>query len=238
LTLGIENEGGVLTALVERNTTIPQEKKNVFSTAADNQTAVTVKVYQGERKMAANNRLLGEFNLEGIPVAPRGVPQIEVKFDIDANGILQVTAKDLGSDKEATVRIEESAGLSDSEIEAMRTDAEDNAEEDKRQFELVEARNQADNLCYQMEKMIKENEEKLSEEDTSSLNAAIERTREAAKSEDTQTIRTAVSELEQASHAFSKTLYENAGAEGEAEADSPSDESADDAIDADFEVKD
>ena len=112
--------------------------------------------------MAANNRLLGEFNLEGIPVAPRGVPQIEVKFDIDANGILQVTAKDLGSDKEATVRIEESAGLSDSEIEAMRTDAEDNAEEDKRQFELVEARNQADNLCYQMEKMIKENEEKLS----------------------------------------------------------------------------
>ena len=238
LTLGIETEGGVLTALVERNTTIPQEKKNVFSTAGDNQTAVTVKVYQGERKMAVNNRLLGEFNLEGIPVAPRGVPQIEVKFDIDANGILQVTAKDLGSDKEATVRIEESAGLSDSEIEAMRTDAEDNAEEDKRQFELVEARNQADNLCYQMEKMIKENAEKLSDEDTSTLNAAIERTREAAKSEDTQTIRTAVSELEQASHAFSKTLYENAGAEGGAEAEAPSDEPADDAIDADFEVKD
>ncbi|MFP6620231.1 MAG: molecular chaperone DnaK [Pirellulaceae bacterium] len=242
LTLGIETEGGLLTALVERNTTIPQEKKNVFSTAADNQTAVTVKVYQGERKMATNNRLLGEFNLEGIPIAPRGVPQIEVKFDIDANGILQVTAKDLGSDKEATVRIEESAGLSDSEIDGMRSDAEDNAEEDKRQFELVEARNQADNLCYQMEKMIKENSEKLSDEDTSSLNAAIERTREAAKADDPQTIRTAVSELEQASHAFSKTLYENAGAEDnpapeDAAADAAND-SAEDAIDADFEVKD
>ena len=238
LTLGIETEGGVLTALVERNTTIPAEKKNVFSTAGDNQTAVTVRVFQGERKMASNNRLLGEFNLEGIPVAPRGIPQIEVKFDIDANGILQVTAKDLGSDKEATVRIEESAGLSDDEINKMRTDAEENAEDDKRQFELVEARNQAEQLCYQIEKMIKENEEKLSEEDKAPLNQAIERTREVAKGEDTQAIRTAVSELEQASHAFSKTLYEGAGDQEGNEAGGSSEAPADDdAIDADFEVK-
>ena len=182
--------------------------------------------------MAANNRLLGEFNLEGIPAAPRGVPQIEVKFDIDANGILQVTAKDLGSDKEATVRIEESAGLSDTEIEAMRADAEENAEDDKRQFELVEARNQADQLCYQLEKMIKENDEKLSDSDKEPLQQAIERTRAVAKESDTQAIRTAVSELEQVSQAFSKTLYENSTAAGDGAGEAPED----DAIDAEFEV--
>ena len=134
LTLGIETEGGIMTPLVERNTTIPVEKKNIFSTAADSQTAVTVKVFQGERKMAAHNRLLGEFNLEGIPPAPRGVPQIEVKFDIDQNGILNVSARDLGTQKEATIRIEQSSGLSDDEIERMRKDAEQHAEEDRRQY--------------------------------------------------------------------------------------------------------
>jgi molecular chaperone DnaK len=234
LTLGIETEGGILAPLVVRNTTIPAEKKSVFSTAEDNQTAVTVKVYQGERKMAIKNRLLGEFNLEGIPAAPRGVPQVEVKFDIDADGILQVTARDLGSEKEATVRIEESAGLSDTEIEGMRADAEENADDDKRQFELAEARNQAGKLCHQLENMIKDNDDSLTDDDKEPLNQAIERTRDVAKEDDTQAIRTAVTELEQVLQAFSKTLYENSTA-GSAEGASEGD-AEDDAIDAEFEV--
>ena len=139
LSLGIETLGGVMTKLVERNTTIPTERKQVFSTADDNQTAVTVRVFQGEREMAADNRLLGQFNLEGIPPAPRGVPQIEVKFDIDANGILNVSAKDLGTGKEQTVRIEQSSGLSEDEIEKMRKDAESHADEDKKKRQLAEA---------------------------------------------------------------------------------------------------
>lgn len=241
LTLGIETEGGVMTALVERNTTIPTERKQVFSTAADNQTAVTVKVYQGERKMAENNRLLGEFNLEGIPPAPRGMPQIEVKFDVDQNGILNVSAKDLGTGKEASVRIEQSSGLSEAEIDRMRKDAESHAEEDKRKFELVEARNQADQMCYQVEKVIKENAEKLGDADKQPLERAIEKTRAAAKGDDVQAIKNAVSDLEQASHALSKVLYEKAQAAGPA--GSPDDTSGtaepaeDDAIDAEFEVK-
>ncbi len=242
LTLGIETEGGVMTALVERNTTIPVEKKNVFSTAADSQTAVTVRVFQGERKMATSNRLLGEFNLEEIPPAPRGVPQIEVKFDIDQNGILNVAARDLGTSKEATIRIEQSSGLSDDEIDRMRHDAEENAEEDRRQFELVDSRNRAEQMCYQLEKLIKENEDKLGENDRAPLEQAIASTREVAKGEDTPAIKSAISELEQASHAFSKTLYEKTQAAPAADADpapeaggeSPGD---DDAIDAEFEVK-
>jgi molecular chaperone DnaK len=242
LTLGIETEGGVLTPLVERNTTIPTEKKQTFSTAADNQPAVTVKVYQGERKMAENNRVLGEFNLEGIPPAPRGMPQIEVKFDIDQNGILHVSAKDLGTGKEASVRIEQSSGLSDTEIEKMQKDAEEHAEEDKRKFELVEARNQADQMCYQLEKMMKENDEKLSDSDKQPLEKAITKVREAAKGDDAQAIKSAVSELEQASHALSKVLYEQAAPEPAGAAatagDSESSGANDDAIDAEFEVKD
>ncbi len=242
LTLGIETEGGVLTALVERNTTIPTEKKQVFSTAADNQTAVTIQVFQGERKMAVNNRLLGKFDLTGIPAARRGTPQIEVKFDIDQNGILNVSAKDLGTGKEANVEIKQSSGLSDEEIEKMKQDAEMNAEEDRKQFELVTARNQADSMCYQMEKTIADNEDKLNDSDKEPLQAAIEKAREASKGDDVDAIKTAVTELEQASHAVSKALYENSGAEGaEAAADQPSaDETADsedDAIDAEFEVK-
>ncbi len=242
LTLGIETEGGVLTSLVDRNTTIPVEKKNVFSTAADGQTAVTVKVFQGERKMAVHNRLLGDFNLEGIPPAPRGVPQIEVKFDIDQNGILHVSAKDLGTSKEASVRIEQSAGLSDTEIDRMQKDAEEHAEEDRRQFELVEARNQADQMCYQLEKQMKENEDKLSDDDRAPLVKAIEKTREVAKGEDAQAIKSAISDLEQASMAFGKILYERAqasptDAEG-TDASGSSSGSDDDAIDAEFEVKD
>src|SRR5690606_13388720 len=148
LTLGIETEGGIFTPLVERNTTIPTERKNVFTTAADNQPAVTISVYQGERKMAKDNRLLGQFNLEGIPPAPRGVPQIEVKFDIDANGILHVSAKDLGTGKEQSVRIEQSGGLTPEEIERMRKDAEEHAEEDKQRRALAEARNEAEARCF------------------------------------------------------------------------------------------
>ena len=146
---------------MERNTTIPTDKKQVFSTAVDNQTAVTVSVYQGERPMARDNRLLGQFNLEGIPPAPRGTPQVEVKFDIDANGILNVTAKDLGSNKEQTVRIEKSSGLNEAEIERMRKDAEEHAEDDKRKARLAEVRNRAEALCFQTEKLIKENDAKL-----------------------------------------------------------------------------
>jgi len=249
LSLGIETLGGVMTRLVEKNTTIPTERKQVFSTADDNQTAVTVKVYQGERQMAADNRLLGQFNLEGIPPAPRGMPQIEVKFDIDANGILNVAAKDLGTSKEQTVRIEQSAGLSDDEIKAKCRDAEQHADDDKRKRALVEQRNQADSMCWQLEKLIKEQDAKLSAADKEAVSKAIEKTREAAKSDDVDRIKSAVHELEQASHALSKTLYEKAGAQpgaapggaapGAQAAGGPSGSPGgdDDTIDAEFEVK-
>jgi molecular chaperone DnaK len=242
LSLGIETEGGLFTKLVERNSTIPTEKKQVFSTAEDNQTAVTVQVYQGERPMAKDNRLLGQFNLEGIPPARRGLPQIEVKFDVDANGILNVSAKDLGTNKEASVRIEQSSGLDDAEIERMKRDAEKHADEDKRRRELVEARNQADNMCYQLDKMMQEHKDKLSDADRKPLTQAIEKVREAAKGEDTAAIKSAVDQLEQASHAFSKAIYEKSNPQKQAE-DSPQPswrddhDSADDAIDAEFEVK-
>jgi molecular chaperone DnaK len=247
LTLGIETLGQVMTPLVERNTTIPTERKQIFSTADDNQMAVTIKVYQGERPMAPDNRLLGEFNLEGIPPAPRGVPQIEVKFDIDANGILNVSAKDLGTGKEQTVRIEQSSGLSEAEIEKTRRDAESHAEEDKRKRSLAEARNQADSMCFQLEKLLKEHDAKLTAADKEAVKKAIEKTRQAAKGDDVEKIKSAFSELEQASHALSKSLYQAAGAKASAAgagapggggggaAGQPSGD--DDAIDAEFEVK-
>ena len=212
LSLGIETLGGVMTKLVERNTNIPVDRKQVFSTADDNQTAVTVKVYQGEREMAADNRLLGQFNLEELPPAPRGVPQIEVRFDIDANGILNVSAKDLGTGKEQKVRIEQSSGLSEDEIDKMQKDAEAHASEDKKRRELAETRNQADSMCFQLEKLIKENEDKLKDADKAAVNTAIEKTREAAKGEDLDAMKSAVRDLEQASHALSQSLYSQAGA--------------------------
>lgn len=243
LTLGIETEGGVLTPLVERNTTIPAEKKNVFSTAADNQTAVTVRVFQGERKMAAHNRLLGEFNLEGIPPQPRGVPQIEVKFDIDQNGIVSVSAKELKTGKEASVTIKEAGALSEDEIEQMQKDAAAHADEDRRQFELVEARNRANQQVYQLEKQLKEHADKLTDSDTEPMNKAIEKVKKASEGDDLAAIKQATEELDQAAQAFSKVLYERAdqsGAEagGAAPAGAASAaDSDDDAIDADYEVK-
>jgi molecular chaperone DnaK len=244
LSLGIETEGGVMTKLVEKNTTIPAERKQTFSTAADSQTAVTIRVFQGEREMAADNRLLGQFNLEGIPPAPRGMPQIEVKFDIDANGILNVSAKDLGTGKEHSVRIEQSSGLNEAEIEKMRKDAEIHADEDKKRRQLAELRNQADSLCYQVEKLIKENADKIKESDKAPLEAAIKKAREAAKTDNADSIKSAVSELEQASHALSKTLYEAQQAGGAAhgaaqpggasDGKKPGDEEV---VDAEFEVK-
>ena len=242
LSLGIETEGGLFTKLVERNTTVPTERKQVFSTAADNQTAVTVSVYHGERSMAKDNRLLGQFNLEGIPPAPRGTPQVEVKFDIDANGILSVNAKDLGSNKEQSVTIEQSSGLNEEEIEKMRKDAELHAEEDKQKQRLAEVRNRSEALCFQTEKLIKENDEKLSDADKAPLEAAIAKAREAAKGEDADAVQSAHDALEQASHALSKVLYESQAADaagGETAGSEPAGAAAaaDDTIDAEFEVK-
>jgi molecular chaperone DnaK len=237
LTLGIETEGGVMTALIERNTTIPVEKKNTFSTAADNQTAVTVSVFQGERKMAQQNRVLGQFNLEGIPPAPRGVPQIEVKFDIDQNGILNVSARDVGTGKQASVKIEQSSGLSKDEIERMRRDAEEHADDDRKAFELAEAKNKGEHLCYQLEKTIKDQGDKLTDADKAPMEAAIKKVRDAIGSGVTEAIKSATNELEQASAAFSKALYEKAGATPADGATPASAASNDDAIDAEFEVK-
>jgi molecular chaperone DnaK len=242
LSLGIETLGGVMTKLVERNTTIPCERKQVFSTADDNQTAVTIKVFQGDREIARHNRLLGEFNLEGLPPAPRGLPQIEVKFDLDQNGILNVSAKDLGTGKEQKVRIEQSSGLSDDEIKRMQRDAEEHAAEDKRVRELAEARNRADQMAYQVEKTIKENGDKLRDSDKAPLESAIAKVREAAQGEDLAAIRSTTEALEQAWRAFDKVLYEAAkkggAADGGATGGDAGAKPEDDAIDAEFEVKD
>ena len=242
LSLGIETLGGVMTKLVEKNTTIPTERKQVFSTADDNQTAVTVRVFQGEREMCADNRLLGQFNLEGLPPAPRGVPQIEVKFDLDANGILNVGAKDLGTGKEQKVKIEQSSGLSEDEIKRMQQDAAAHAEEDKKKRELVEARNNADSMAYQVEKTIKSQGDKLKDSDKAALESAIARVREAAKGDDAAAIKSAVGDLETASHAMSEALYKAAAGDGAASpgtdgAQAASTSKDDDAIDAEFEVK-
>ncbi len=207
LSLGLETKGGVFTKLVERNTTIPTEKKETFTTAEDGQTAVTVKVYQGERPMAADNRLLGEFNLEGIPPARRETPKIEVAFNIDANGILAVTARDKGTGKEQKITIQSSGGLTKDEIERMQRDAESHADEDKRKRELAEARNTAEQRVYQLEKLMDENKEKLREGDVAAVKAAIEKVNEACKADDPATINRTVEDLFRASQAMSEHLY-------------------------------
>jgi len=243
LSLGIETLGGVFTKLIERNTTIPTSKKQVFSTADDNQTSVTVRVFQGEREMAADNRLLGQFNLDGIPPAPRGMPQIEVTFDIDNNGILNVSAKDLGTGKEQRVRIESSSGLSAAEVERMRKDAEAHASEDKKRRELAETRNHADSLVHQIEKMLKEHKDKLSDADRAPIEAAVAKVKEKKEHGDIEELRRAISDLEQASHAMAQQLYRRAGPAGAAGAAGrdgsaePQSSPKEDAIDAEFEVK-
>ena len=233
LSLGIETEGGVMTVLVERNTTIPTEKKEIFSTAADNQTAVTVKVFQGERKMANDNRLLGQFNLEGIPPAPRGVPQIQVAFSLDVNGILNVSAKEMGSGKEQKVRIEQSGGLSKDEIERMKRDADSHADEDARKRKLAEARNEAHRRIYDTEKLLKEHADKIDGSSKSAIEAAIEKVKSKSEGEDPAAIDQSVQELMQAAQALAQHMQSQGGPGGE-EGKSASQE---DVIDAECERK-
>lgn len=219
LSLGIETLGQVFTRLIERNTTIPTKKTQIFSTAADNQEAVNIHVLQGEREMAVYNRTLGRFDLVGIPPAPRGVPQIEVTFDIDANGIVHVSAKDLGTGKEQKIRIESSSGLSDTEIEQMIKDGEAHAEEDQQRKETVEVRNQADSLVYGTEKSVQEYGDKVSEADRNTIETAIQKLKESLKGEDVETIKTDTEALLQVSHKLAEAMYAEAAADGQNDAE-------------------
>ncbi|MCQ2594780.1 MAG: molecular chaperone DnaK [Treponemataceae bacterium] len=214
LSLGIETMGAVCTKLIPRNTTIPTRKSQIFSTAADGQTAVSIHVLQGEREMAAQNRTLGKFDLEGIPAAPRGVPQIEVTFDIDANGIVHVSAKDLGTGKEQSVRIESSSGLSDSEIDRMVKEAEANAEADKKERERVDARNEAENMIYQVEKTVKEMGDKVSGADKQAIDDAVAALKRALESDNTEEIKAKTEDLQKASYKVAEELYKQQGANG------------------------
>ena len=234
LSLGIETAGGVFTKMIEKNTTIPVKKSDVYSTYANNQTAVTIKVFQGERARAIDNHILGEFNLEGIPAAPRGVPKIEVTFDIDANGIVHVSAKDLGTGKENNITISGSSNLSKADIERMTKEAEANAEEDKKFQELVEARNKADQLISATEKTLKENPDKVSEGDKKNIEDAIEELKKVKDGDDRGAIEAAIEKLSQASHKFAEDLYREAQAQQQAGANASSDNKADDVAEAEI----
>merc|ERR1712065_973 len=237
LSLGIETLGGVFTRLIERNTTIPTKKGQVFSTAEDNQNAVTIRVFQGEREMAADNKILGQFNLEGIPPAPRGMPQIEVTFDIDANGIVSVGAKDKGTGKEQKITIQANGGLSDDEINQMMKDAEANAEADKKRRDLVEAKNGAEALVHGTEKQLAEHGDKVDASVKADIEAAMADLKTAAEGENLEDIQAKTQALMQASMKLGEAIYAQQQADGEenAKADAKADGVDDDIIDADFE---
>jgi len=250
LSLGVETLGGVMTRLIERNTTIPTSKKEVFSTAADNQTTVDIHVLQGEREFARDNRTLGRFQLADIPPAPRGIPQIEVAFDIDANGILNVSAKDLGTGKQQSIEIKSSSGLSEDEIGRMTKEAESHAEEDKRKREVVDLKNQADQLIYSTEKTLKDHGEKVSSDVRGKIENAVNNLKEAVKGDDGDAIKKAIDNLGSVSQELGKVLYEEAAKKQAAsgaqstQAPPPPPEGevkrkgGDDVIDAEFEAKD
>ncbi len=251
LSLGVETLGGVTTRLIERNTTIPTSRKEIFSTAADSQTTVDIHILQGEREFARDNRTLGRFQLTDIPAAPRGIPQIEVAFDIDANGILNVSAKDMGTGKQQSIEIKSSSGLSEEEVEKMKKEAETHAEEDKKKREVVDLKNQADQLVYSTEKTLKEHGEKASAETRGKIESAVNNLKEAVKGEDSDAIKKAIENLSTTSQELGKVLYEEAARKqaasaqaGQAEQAPPPPEGEvkrkkpDDVIDAEFEAKD
>ena len=235
LSLGIETEGGVFTRMIDRNTTIPTKKSQVYSTAADNQSAVTIRVSQGEREMAADNKLLGQFDLVGIPPAPRGMPQIEVTFDIDANGIVNVSAKDNATGKEQQIRIQASGGLSDADIEAMVQDAEANADEDKARRELAEAKNQAEALTHKAEQDLKEHGDSIGDEDKEAIEVAIKELREVAETDDTPLIQDKVQVLTAAVMKMGEAIYANASGDEDGPTSAMADAEDDDIEDAEFE---
>jgi molecular chaperone DnaK len=243
LSLGIETLGGVMTVLIPRNTTIPYSKKEIFSTAADNQTAVDVLVFQGERQMAADNRKIGNFRLDGIPPAPRGMPQIEVTFDIDANGILSVLAKDKATSREQKITIEASSGLNESDIDRLVREAKENEEDDKKRKEIIEARNNLDNLVYQIEKTLKEHGDKLPEAERENVDAELLKAKDALDSDDADTMKAAFDGLTSASHKLAELMYQAGGADAAGAAgaapgaapEAPPSGGSDDVIDAEYE---
>jgi molecular chaperone DnaK len=243
LSLGIETLGNVATRLIEANTTIPTRKSEVFSTAADNQTSVEIHVIQGEREFAKDNRTLGRFHLDGIPPAPRGIPKIEVTFDIDANGILNVSAKDMATSKEQSIRIEASSGLSQNEIDKMKNDAKDHAAEDKKRREVIDARNAGDQLVYQTEKNLKDFGDKLDSTTKNKIEAAVSRLKEAIKTDNLNEIKSSTDALNQVwSEASSQMYQQTAGAQGTqpgGEAANDSQKTKDEKVEeADYEVVD